>query len=311
MQNVLSKTKTAKPPELQKMRDGKWTGMIFILPWLIGFAVFQLYPFLASLFYSFTNYSMLNNPVFMGLANFKLLFTRDTLFLNSLKVTGIYTLVAVPFKLAFALMVAMILNVKLRSINMYRTIYYMPSILGGSVAISVLWRVMFMREGMINRLIGLVGLGPVDWLGDPNIALYTISVLQIWQFGSPMVIFLAALKQIPGELYEAARVDGAGRTRQFFKITVPMLSSVIFFNLIMQSIQTLQNFTSAFVITNGGPMKSTYVIGMKLYEDAFKNYKMGYASAESWVLFIIILLLTLVVFKSSNSWVYYEDGGEK
>jgi oligogalacturonide transport system permease protein len=311
MQNALPANAAGKPVKRQRLHSGKWTGMFFILPWLIGFTLFQLYPFLASLFYSFTNYSLLDRPVFTGLTNFIRLFTIDPLFLNSLKVTGAYTLIAVPLKLAFALMVAMILNIKLRSIDMYRTMYYMPSILGGSVAISVLWRVMFMREGMINRLIGLVGLGPVDWLGNPNIALYTISVLQIWQFGSPMVIFLAALKQIPTELYEAARVDGAGRVRQFFKITVPMISPVIFFNLIMQSIQALQNFTSAFVVTNGGPMKSTYLIGMKLYEDAFKNYKMGYASAESWVLFILIMALTLIVFKSSDSWVYYEDGGDK
>ncbi len=308
MQNVLAQNNTAKPVKRQKLGSGKWTGFWFILPWVIGFAVFQLYPFLASLFYSFTNFSMLGDSVFIGWTNFTLLFTRDPLFLNSLVVTGAYTLMAVPIKLAFALMVAMILNVKLKSINLYRTIYYIPSILGGSVAISVLWRVMFMREGMFNRLIGVIGFGPVDWLGDPRFALFTISMLQVWQFGSSMVIFLAALKQIPTELYEAARVDGSGKIRQFFTITVPMLSSVTFFNLIMQSIQALQNFTSAFVITNGGPMKSTYVIGMKLYEDAFKNFKMGYASAESWVLFIIIMIMTIVVFKSSNAWVYYEDG---
>lgn len=311
MENSLPKSRSAKLIQLLKAKGGKWTGLIFIFPWVIGFSVFQLYPFLASLVYSFTNYSLLDQPVFVGLDNFIRMFTRDHGFIKSLQVTGFYTLMAVPLKLAFALMVAMFLNAKLRSINLYRTAYYMPSILGGSVAVSVLWRVMFMREGMINRLIGLVGLGPVDWLGDPNIALFTISALQIWQFGSPMVIFLAALKQIPQELYEAARVDGAGKIHQFFKITLPMISSVVFFNLIMQTIQTLQNFTSAFVITNGGPMKSTYVIGMKLYEDAFKNYKMGYASAESWVLFIIILVLTLIVFKWSDSWVYYEDGGEK
>lgn len=311
MLNALPKNPAAKPIELCKFDRKKWTGVIFILPWLIGFAVFQLYPFLASLCYSFTNYSLLGKPVFIKFENFIRLFTTDPLFLNSLKVTAVYSLLAVPCKLAFALMVAMILNLKLRSINLYRTVYYMPSILGGSVAISVLWRVMFMREGLVNRLIGIVGLGPVDWLGDPNVAIFTISALQIWQFGSPMVIFLAALKQIPPELYEAARVDGAGKVRQFFKVTVPMISSVIFFNLIMQFIQVLQNFTSAFVITNGGPMKSTYVIGMKLYEDAFKNFKMGYASAESWVLFIIILTLTMIVFKSSNYWVYYEDGGDK
>jgi len=176
--------------------------------------------------------------------------------------------------------------------------------------VSVLWRTMFMRDGMVNRFLGLLDVPPVDWLTDPSIALYTISLLQIWQFGSAMVIFLAALKQIPQELYEAAEVDGAGKLRQFFSVTLPQISSVLFFNLIMQSIQALQNFTSAFVVTNGGPMKTTYIIGMKLYDDAFVNRKIGYASAESWVLFLIILMLTLLVFRSSDAWVYYADGGE-
>lgn len=289
----------------------KWTGFLYILPWLIGFSVFQLYPFIASFVYSFTKYSFGKTPEWIGVENYIRLFTRDAQFMKTLGITARYALIAVPGKLVCALFVAVILNAKVRGIGLYRTVYYMPSILGGSVAVSVLWRVMFMREGMINRLIGMLGLGPVDWLTDPGIALFTISMLQIWQFGSAMVIFLAALKQIPEELYEAAEVDGAGRVRRFFSITLPQISSVLFFNLIMQSIQALQNFTSAFVVTNGGPMKSTYIIGMKLYDDAFVNRKIGYASAESWVLFVIILALTLLVFKSSDAWVYYADGGEE
>lgn len=304
----------ASAPKLDRARRlhkrGRWTGFFYILPWLIGFAVFQLYPFLASLFYSFTKYSFGKVPEFIGLDNYIRLFTRDKQFLSTLSITARYALIAVPGKLTCALLVAMLLNAKVRGIGLYRTVYYMPSILGGSVAVSVLWRVMFMRDGMVNRLLGLLGVPPVDWLTDPNIALYTISMLQIWQFGSAMVIFLAALKQIPQELYEAAEVDGAGKLRQFFSVTLPQISSVLFFNLIMQSIQALQNFTSAFVVTNGGPMKTTYIIGMKLYDDAFVNRKIGYASAESWVLFLIILMLTLLVFKSSDAWVYYADGGE-
>ena len=293
----------ASAPKLDRARRlhkrGRWTGFFYILPWLIGFAVFQLYPFLASLFYSFTKYSFGKTPEFIGLDNYIRLFTRDKQFLSTLSITARY-----------ALLVAMLLNAKVRGIGLYRTVYYMPSILGGSVAVSVLWRTMFMRDGMVNRFLGLLDVPPVDWLTDPSIALYTISLLQIWQFGSAMVIFLAALKQIPQELYEAAEVDGAGKLRQFFSVTLPQISSVLFFNLIMQSIQALQNFTSAFVVTNGGPMKTTYIIGMKLYDDAFVNRKIGYASAESWVLFLIILMLTLLVFRSSDAWVYYADGGE-
>lgn len=304
----------ASAPKLDRARRlhkrGRWTGFFYILPWLIGFAVFQLYPFLASLFYSFTKYSFGKAPEFIGLDNYIRLFTRDKQFLSTLSITARYALIAVPGKLICALLVAILLNAKVRGIGLYRTVYYMPSILGGSVAVSVLWRTMFMRDGMVNRLLGLLGVPPVDWLTDPSIALYTISMLQIWQFGSAMVIFLAALKQIPQELYEAAEVDGAGKLRQFFSVTLPQISSVLFFNLIMQSIQALQNFTSAFVVTNGGPMKTTYIIGMKLYDDAFVNRKIGYASAESWVLFLIILMLTLLVFRSSDAWVYYADGGE-
>ena len=304
----------ASAPKLDRTRRlhkrGRWTGFFYILPWLIGFAVFQLYPFLASLFYSFTKYSFGKVPEFIGLDNYIRLFTRDKQFLSTLSITARYALIAVPGKLICALLVAILLNAKVRGIGLYRTVYYMPSILGGSVAVSVLWRTMFMRDGMVNRLLGLLGVPPVDWLTDPSIALYTISMLQIWQFGSAMVIFLAALKQIPQELYEAAEVDGAGKLRQFFSVTLPQISSVLFFNLIMQSIQALQNFTSAFVVTNGGPMKTTYIIGMKLYDDAFVNRKIGYASAESWVLFLIILMLTLLVFRSSDAWVYYADGGE-
>ena len=304
----------ASAPKLDRARRlhkrGRWTGFFYILPWLIGFAVFQLYPFLASLFYSFTKYSFGKTPEFIGLDNYIRLFTRDKQFLSTLSITARYALIAVPGKLICALLVAMLLNAKVRGIGLYRTVYYMPSILGGSVAVSVLWRTMFMRDGMVNRFLGLLDVPPVDWLTDPSIALYTISLLQIWQFGSAMVIFLAALKQIPQELYEAAEVDGAGKLRQVFSVTLPQISSVLFFNLIMQSIQALQNFTSAFVVTNGGPMKTTYIIGMKLYDDAFVNRKIGYASAESWVLFLIILMLTLLVFRSSDAWVYYADGGE-
>lgn len=293
----------------KKFKPKRYLGLVYISPWLIGFLLFQLYPFIASFCYSFTDYTLLNRPQFVGLENYRTLFTTDPQFLPTMKITGVYALLSVPLKLAFALFIAMLLNAKIKGIGIYRSLYYLPSILGGSVAVSVLWRVMFMKDGMINHFLGIFGIEPVNWLTGANLALFTLSLLQVWQFGSAMVIFLAALKGIPSELYEAASIDGGGKWKQFIHITLPQISSVIFFNLIMQSIQALQNFTSAFVITNGGPMKRTYIIGMKLYDDAFRFYKVGYACAESWILFIVILALTLLVFKSSNAWVYYADEG--
>lgn len=286
-------------------------GIIFILPWLIGFLVLQLYPLLASLYYSFTDYAPSKPIHFVGLKNFIYMFTSDKVFFKSLKVTTIYTLIAVPAKLMFALFIAMVLNMKLKFINVFRTLYYLPSILGGSVGIAILWRFLFMKEGVVNKLLSILHIPPLDWLGSPNVALYTISLLIVWQFGSSMVLFLAGLKQIPHELYEAATVDGSGRIRTFFYVTLPMLSPIIFFNLVMQMIGAFQDFTGAFVITNGGPMYSTYLFGLKIYDEGFGLMKMGYASALSWILFIIIMVFTAIIFKSSSSWVHYEDGGDK
>jgi oligogalacturonide transport system permease protein len=295
----------------QRKNQKQWTGFFYVMPWMIGFSIFQLYPFLSTFYYSFTNFTLLNVPSFIGFRNYIRMFTTDSLFQSSMQITGMYTLMAVPGKLILALIVAMLLSTKIKGIGLYRSLYYLPSILGGSVAVSVLWRVLFMRNGMINQILGTIGIPPIDWLTSPNLALGTLSLLQVWQFGSAMVIFLAALKQIPKELFEAAEVDGASKVRQFFTITIPQISSVIFFNLIMQTIQSLQNFTSAFVITNGGPMRKTYIIGMKLYDDAFKNYNVGYACAESWILFMVILILTAFVFRSSDAWVYYADEGDR
>ena len=216
---------------------------------------------------------------------------------------------SVPMKLIMALAIAMILNMKLKGINLFRTIYYLPSIMGGSVAISILWKFLFMKEGMVNQALSVIGIPAVDWLGSPKIALVSISLLVVWQFGSSMVLFLAGLKNVPTELYEAASVDGATKWRQFISITLPMITPIVFFNLMMQIIHALQEFTSAFIITNGGPNHGTYLLGVKIYEDAFKNLKMGYASASSWILFVTILAVTLVVFKSSDAWVFYNDGG--
>jgi oligogalacturonide transport system permease protein len=284
-------------------------GLLFISPWIVGFLWFQLYPLALSFYYSLTNSSVVRMGEFIGLDNYIKIFTKDRDFFPSMKVTFLYTFIAVPAKLAVALFVALLLNKNGRIMNVYRTVYYLPSILGASVAISILWRFLFMREGVVNNAIGIFGLPAVNWLGSPNIALYTISLLVVWQFGTSMVLFLAGLKQIPSELYDAAAVDGAGKLRVFAAVTLPLLTPIIFFNLVMQLIGALQEFTAAFIITNGGPMKSTYLIGLKIYDEAFLEMRMGYASALSWILFVFILIITVLIFRSSKLWVHYEDGG--
>ncbi|MDU4694570.1 MULTISPECIES: carbohydrate ABC transporter permease [Paenibacillus] len=294
---------------IKRKRNYQYVGLLYISPWIIGLLLFQLYPFLSSFYYSFTNYNMVSAPTWTGWDNYVKIFTGDPEFYQSLKVTGIYVLLAVPVKLAFALFIAMLLSAKLKGINLFRTVYYLPSILGGSVAISVLWRFLFMKEGVVNAMLARLHLGPVDWLGSPDVALYTLGLLTVWQFGSSMVLFLAGLQQIPTELYEAGSIDGASKTRMFFKITVPLLTPIVLFNLVMQMVNAFQEFTGAFVITGGGPLKSTYLYALKLYEEAFTFFNMGYASALSWVLFVIIMGVTAVIFKSSGSWVHYEDGG--
>lgn len=302
--------KKEREPVFRRRSNYRYIGLLYVLPWILGLLVFQLYPFIASFYYSLTDYNMVNPPKYVGLDNYKQIFTADPGFTKSLGVTSIYVILAVPVKLAFALFIAMILSAKLKGINLFRTVYYLPSILGGSVAISVLWRFLFMKEGVVNSLLANIGISPVDWLGNPDIALYTLGLLSVWQFGSSMVLFLAGIQQIPGDLYEAGAIDGASKTCMFFRITLPLLTPIVLFNLVMQMVNAFQEFTGAFVITNGGPMKSTYLYALKLYEEAFTFFRMGYASALSWVLFAIIMIVTGIIFKTSNRWVYYEDGGK-
>ncbi|MFC4601777.1 carbohydrate ABC transporter permease [Cohnella hongkongensis] len=290
--------------------DRQWVGLLYVGPFIIGFLVFKMYPFLASFYYSFTDFGLLKAANFVGFENYKYMFTQDPTFYPALRATLLYTLIVVPGKLAFALLIAVILNINLRIISLYRTLYYLPSILGGSVAIAILWRSMFSKEGVVNTFLGSLGLPAVNWLGAPSLALLTISLLSVWQFGSSMVLFLAGLKQVPKDLYEAATIDGASKFRTFFSVTFPLLTPIIFFNLIMQTVNAFQEFTAAFLITNGGPLQSTYLFGLKLYEDAFRFSKMGYASALSWVLFACIMTFTFLVFKSQKYWTHYEDGGK-
>lgn len=291
----------------KKTMKREYQAYLYILPWILGFAILQLYPFVSSFIYSFTDYTVGAKETFQGLANYKKLFTQDKEFWNSLKVTILFALYTVPGKLIMALAVAMFLNRDLKGINLIRTLYYIPSLFGGSVAVALLWRLMFLDNGVINAILSALHLPVIQWLGDTRYALRTICMLEIWQFGSSMVMFLAALKQVPRSLYEAAEIDGAGKVTRFFHITLPQISPIIFFNLINQTIQALQNFTSAQVITEGGPLKSTYVLGLKLYKEGFSYFKMGYASAISWVVFAAIMIFTLAIFASSKLWVHYAD----
>ena len=298
------------PAKTKKYKKRDYMGLIYIAPWLVGLLVLQIYPFVTSFYYSFTDYQFFNSPEFIGLGNYIKLFTKDPEFFKSLQVTIIYTLFTVPGKIIMALFIALLLNKNMKGIGLIRTIYYIPSLFSGSVAVAILWKLLFMSDGAINSILNTLGLPTVQWLGTESTAMVTICLLEIWMFGSYMVMFLAALKQVPADLYESASLDGAGKVKSFFYITLPQISPILFFNVIMQTITALQNFTSAFVVTNGGPNNGTYVLGMKLYNEAFKYFKMGYASAVSWVIFAMILVVTLLLFRFSSGRVYYEDGGD-
>ncbi len=284
----------------------KFEGYAYISLWLTGFFALQLSPLATSLWYSFTDFEMIGGASFIGLRNYFDIF-EDPDFTLSLKVTFKYVLIAVPGKIIFALIIALILSQNLKGINLFRTLYYIPSILGGSVAISILWRYLFINGGVINNLLAHIGIQGPNWLGDPKYALGTVSLVTIWQFGSSMLLFLAAIKQIPATYFEAAEIDGANAIRKFFSITLPELSPIMLFNVIMQMINAFQEFTPAYVITSGGPLRSTYLYGLMLYEEGFQFFHMGYASALSWILFVIIMAFTLLVFRFSSMHVHYGD----
>lgn len=285
-------------------------GYVYILPWLIGFCLLTIWPFVSSLYYSFTDYNMIAEPNLVGIKNYLNLF-NDQEFVNSLIATLKYTVITVPLQLIFALFVAFILNFKLKAISLYRTAYYIPSLLGGNVAIAILWRFMFQPEGFINTFLETFGISPVNWLSTPGGAMAVIVLLKVWQFGSSMLLFLAALKEIPQDLYEAAAMDGSTKVRTFFTITIPLITPTIFFNLIMQLNNALQEFNGPYLVTGKGPLNATYLSSMFIYDKAFKSFEMGYASAASWILFMLIVVVTLAVFGSQKRWVYYSDGGGK
>ncbi|ROO51594.1 carbohydrate ABC transporter membrane protein 1 (CUT1 family) [Micromonospora sp. Llam0] len=288
-------------------------GYVFLSPWLLGLMAITAFPMLFSLYLSFTNYDILSSWDFVewvGFENYWDLFVNDQTFRHSAQVTLIFAFVAVPLKLAAALSVALLLNRESRGVGLFRSLFYLPSLLGGSVALALIWRAMFSGDGAFNDFLGLFGIPGQPWVNDPDWALETLMVLAIWQFGAPMVIFLAGLKQVPTELYEAASVDGAGKIRQFFNVTLPMLSPVIFFNLVLETINGFQGFTAAFVISNGtgGPVDSTMLYTLYLYTKGFTEFQMGYASALAWVFLIAIGLITVLFFSTGRFWVHYSDG---
>ncbi|MFP4661742.1 MAG: carbohydrate ABC transporter permease [Halanaerobiales bacterium] len=284
-----------------------WAGYFFLAPWLIGLLVFTIIPMIASLYFSFTNYNILNPPNFVGIGNYLKLFS-DRKFIQSLSVTFRFVLISVPFRMGFALLVAVLLNRKIKGLRYYRAVYYVPTLFGGSVAISILWRQIFNSEGIVNDFLNIFGIEGMNWISNPKTALYTLIVLMIWQFGSSMLIFLAALKQVPEELYESADIDGAGSIRKFFSITIPLITPMILFNLIMTIIGAFQAFTPAYIISNGrgGPVGSTLLYSLYLYQRGFSFFQMGYASAMAWLLLIMIGVFTGIIFWSSKKWVYYE-----
>jgi pectin-derived oligosaccharide transport system permease protein len=284
-------------------------GYLFLLPWFLGLLALTLGPMLGSLYLSFTRYDLLSAPQWIGLANFSAMFS-DLRFLDALRVTAVYVFLSVPLKLAVALLVALTLNRGLSGLGIYRAVYYVPSLLGGSVAIAILWRQIFGQNGIVNQGLALLGIhGLSSWVANPDTSVYTLIILAAWQFGSPMLIFLAGLKQIPHEMYEAAGIDGAGPLSKFFHITLPLLSPIIFFNLILQMIGAFQAFTPAFIVSSGsgGPFASTLFYTLYIYQQGFGYFHMGYASAMAWVLLMIIAIFTAVAFTSSRFWVFYQD----
>ena len=281
-------------------------GIIFTHPFTIGFLLFMIVPMGISLYYSFCKYDILSPPVFTGLDNFVKMFQDET-FYKAIGVTFYFALVSVPLRLVFALIVAMLLLKNSKMSGFYRAAYYLPSIIGGSVAVAILWKRMFATDGVVNRLLGAVGIETTfAWLGNTKTAIWVLILLAVWQFGSSMLIFLSALKQISKELYEAAEVDGANGIQKFFRITLPLLTPTIFFNLVMQMINGFLAFTQSYIITQGKPMNSTLFYTVYMYQQSFEFYNTGYGAALAWVMLAIIGAITLLLFATKKFWVYEE-----
>jgi multiple sugar transport system permease protein len=294
----------------------KWNAykypLLFLAPWVIGLFVFSVYPIISSLYLSFTNFNLFESPDFIGMENYKRL-VSDPRFIKSWVVTVTYVFWGVPLQLCFALLLALMLNRGIPGLGYFRAIYYLPALLGGSVAVSILWRQVFGMDGLLNSVLSLLGFSEkvtsIGWITNPGYSIYTLIILRVWQFGSPMIIFLAGLKQIPQEMYEAASIEGAGAFRKFISITLPMLSPIILFNLIMQIISAFQSFTPAYIIggTSGGSLDSLLFYTLYLYIMGFSYFRMGMASAMAWVLLAAISILTFVIFRVSGNVVFYSD----
>jgi multiple sugar transport system permease protein len=300
--------------ELKTKKKWKWdkiVPLLFIAPWIFGFLAFTLGPLIYSLIISFFDWPIVGKATFVGLGNYKTMFTDDPLFWQSLLVTAKFALLFVPLNLVVALLLAMLLNQNVKGHSFFRTFFYLPSVISG-VALAMIWAWVFNGEyGILNYFLSLFGIHGPDWLNSTSWALVAMVIASLWGQGQMMLIFLTGLKAIPKELYEAASIDGAGKFTQFFKITIPMLTPTILFNLITTIISAFQQLTLALVLTGGGPLRSTYFYAMYEYENAFKYFKMGYSSANAWFMFIIVLVLTMLVFKSSSAWVYYEGEVKK
>ena len=282
------------------------TPYLFLSPWMIGLLIFSIGPILLSLYFSFTNFDLLQPPTWVGMQNYKNIFTNDQLFYTSLVVTFSYIVMAVPIRLIVALAVAMLLNRNIKGIGIYRAVYYIPSLIGSSVAVAYLWQQIFGPGGLFEKVLSILGLPASPWIDEPGTALFTLSLLSAWAFGSSMLIFLAGLKGIPESLYEAAEIDGASKWKRFVHITIPMLSPVVFFNLIMSIITAFTQFTQGYIITDGGPINATLFYALYLYNQ-FTYFKMGYASALAWIMLVILGFFTSIVFFTSKKWVYYES----
>jgi len=286
-------------------REALWAYAL-ISPWIVGFLIWTVGPMLASLVLSFTQYNVVSPIVWRGLANYSAMFTGDPLFWQSLKVTFVYALMALPAGLVVGLAVALLLNLNVPGLSVWRAIYYLPSVMSG-VAVAVLWQYVFNpRFGVLNWVLSLIGVKGPGWLADPKWALPSLAIMSLWGAGGGMILYLSALQSVPTALYDAAKVDGANAWHRLLYVTLPMISPVIFFNLVMGTIGTFQYFTNAYVMTQGGPINATLFYNLYLYNNAFRYFRMGYASALAWVLFVIILLFTLLIFRSSSAWVYYE-----
>lgn len=307
---------TGSKSALRKIWDVNKYPLLFLTPWLIGLFALSVYPIFYSLYLSFTNYNLFDPPKMVGFSNYMMLFS-DTRFLQACKVTIVYVFLGVPLQLALALLLALVLNKGIPGLKYFRTAFYLPALLGGSVSVAILWRQIFGMDGIINQLLGFLGvpdsMTSISWITNPNYSLYTLILLRAWQFGSPMIIFLAALKQVPNELYESASIDGSNPIRQFVSITLPMISPVVLFNLLMQIISAFQAFTPAYIVGGsnqlgvGGALDSILMYTLYLFTLGFTNLKMGLASAMAWIMMVVIAVFTALIFKFSKSFVFYGE----